>query len=180
MSRSLWTDVTLLLTVLWELFKQRLCCFLHRSGQQSQAHFNVWCRYSKVEIGEMVMTRIDERPPVWIGHVFMTVTDVKQSAEFMCKLGMREIFQADYISVFELRGGTHLLLRPALDPIVSGTVAPFDLMVDDLEISYEKFEALGLSPSTIQADTFHRSFTLCDPSGCVITVNSSHVSDLPV
>ena len=126
------------------------------------------------------MTTIDQRPPVWIGHVLITVTNFKQSAEFMCKLGMREIFQADDISVLELRGGTHLLLRPALDPIVSGTVAPFDLMVDDLEISYEKFEALGLSPSTIQTDTFHRSFTLCDPSGCVITVNSSHVSDSPV
>ena len=128
----------------------------------------------------MVMTRIDERPPVWIGHVFMAVTDVRQSAEYMCKLGMREIFQADNISVLELRGGTHLLLQAASDPITPGTVAPFDLMVDDLEISHEKFDALGLSPSTIQDNTFHRSFTLCDPSGYVITVNSSHVSDSPV
>ena len=126
------------------------------------------------------MARIDERPPVWIGHVFMTVTEVKQSAEFMRKLGMREIVQAEDISVLELRGGTHLLLRPTSGPIAPGTVAPFDLMVDDLEGSHKKFEALGLSPSTIQADTFHRSFTLCDPSGCVITVNSSHVSDSPV
>ena len=126
------------------------------------------------------MARIDERPPVWIGHVFMTVTEVKQSAEFMRKLGMREIVQAEDISVLELRGGTHLLLRPTSGPIAPGTVAPFDLMVDDLEGSHKKFEALGLSPSTIQADTFHRSFTLCDPSGYAITVNSSHVSDSPV
>ena len=126
------------------------------------------------------MSRIDERPPVWIGHVFMAATNVRESAAFMCKLGMREIFQADNIAVLELRGGTHLLLRPASDPITPGTVAPFDLMVDNLETSHEKFEALKLSPSTIQDDAFHRSFTLCDPSGYAITVNSSHVSDSPV
>ena len=108
------------------------------------------------------------------------MTGVQTCALPICKLGMREIFQADNIAVLELRGGTHLLLRPASDPITPGTVAPFDLMVDNLETSHEKFEALKLSPSTIQDDAFHRSFTLCDPSGYAITVNSSHVSDSPV
>ena len=122
----------------------------------------------------------DKRPPVWIGHVFMPVVDVKASAAFMRKLGMREIFEAEDIAILELRGGTHLLLRPTPDHIAPDTVAPFDIMVEDLEISHEKFEGLGLSPSTIQADTFHRFFTICDPSGSVITVNSSHVSDSPV
>ena len=127
-----------------------------------------------------MVSRIDERPPVWIGHVFMAADDVKESAAFMCKLGMREIFQAEDIAVLELRGGTHLLLRPALGRITPGTVAPFDLMVDDLETSRKRFEALELSPSMIREETFHRSFTICDPSGYAITVNSSHVSDLPV
>ena len=126
------------------------------------------------------MSRIYERPPVWIGHVFMAVTSVGESAAFMCKLGMREIFQKEHIAVLELRGGTHLLLQPTSDRIPPGAVAPFDLMVDDLETSRETFEALELSPSTIQKDRFHRSFTLRDPSGYVITVNSSHVSDASV
>ena len=127
-----------------------------------------------------MVSRIDERPPVWIGHVFMAVTNVRQSAAFMCKLGMREIFQKEHIAVLELRGGTHLLLQPISDRIAPDTAAPFDLMVDDLETSHETFETLELSPSIIQEDTYHRSFTLRDPSGYLITVNSSHVSDSPV
>ena len=126
------------------------------------------------------MPRFDERPTVWIGHVFMAVTNVMESAAFMCKLGMREIFQKEHIAVLELRGGTHLLLQPTSDRIALGAVAPFDLMVDDLETSREKFEALELSPSTIQEDKFHRFFTLREPSGHAITVNSSHVSDASV
>ena len=126
------------------------------------------------------MSRIDERPPVWIGHVFMAVTNVRQSAAFMCKLGMREIFQKEHIAVLELRGGTHLLLQPISDRIAPDTAAPFDLMVDDLETSHETFETLELSPSIIQEDRHHRFFTLRDPSGYAIIVNSSHVSDSPV
>ncbi len=53
-------------------------------------------------------------------------------------------------------------------------------MVDDIDASHENFEELGLLPSKIEEDRFHRSFTILDPSGYEITVNSSHVSDLPV
>ncbi len=126
------------------------------------------------------MSKVDERPPVWIGHIFLTVTDVAKSATFMRKLGMRDIVQSESIVVLEMRGGTHLLLEPADGAIAMGTTAPFDLMVDDIEASHEKFEELGLSPTTIEEDRFHRSFTILDPSGYQITVNSSHVSGLPV
>lgn len=122
----------------------------------------------------------DKRPPVWIGHVFMPVVDVKASAAFMRKLGMREIFEAEDIAILELRGGTHLLIRPTPDHIAPDTVAPFDLMVDDLESSREWFESLELTPSVIKEDSFHQSFTIRDPSGYAITVNSSHVSNNPV
>ena len=98
----------------------------------------------------------------------------------MRKLGMRDIVQSESIVVLELRGGTHLLLAPADGAIVTGTKAPFDLMVDDIEASHEKFKELGLLPTTIEKDRFHRSFTMLDPSGYEITVNSSHVSNLPV
>ncbi len=126
------------------------------------------------------MSKVDERPPVWIGHMFLTATDVGETATFMRKLGMRDIFQSESIVVLELRGGTHLLLEPTDDPITLGTKAPFDLMVDDIDASREKFEELGLSPSTIEEGRIHRSFTIFDPSGYEITVNSSHVSNLPV
>ena len=57
------------------------------------------------------MTNIDERPAVWIGHMFLATTDIEKTASFMGKLGMRNLFQKESIAIFELRGGTHLLLR---------------------------------------------------------------------
>ena len=112
--------------------------------------------------------------------MFLATTDLEKSATFMRKLGMRDIFQSESIVVLELRGGTHLLLEPTNDPITPGSKAPFDLMVDDIDGSHENFEGLGLSPSTIEDGRIHRSFTIFDPSGYEITVNSSHVSNLPV
>ena len=72
------------------------------------------------------------------------------------------------------------MLEPTNDPITPGSKAPFDLMVDDIDESHENFEGLGLSPSRIEDDRFHRSFTILDPSGYEITVNSNHVSSRPV
>ena len=126
------------------------------------------------------MLKVDQRPPVWVGHMFLATTDLEKSATFMRKAGMREIILSESIVVLELRGGTHLLLEPTNDPITPGSKAPFDLMVDDIDGSHENFEGLGLSPSRIEDDRFHRSFTILDPSGYEITVNSNHVSSRPV
>ncbi len=121
----------------------------------------------------------DERPAVWVGHVALPAPDVKGSAEFMAKLGMREL-EVGQVGIFELRGGTHLILFPAGEPIGEGAKAPFDLMVDDLEAAHSRFRARGLEPSEIRDVEFHRCFTLVEPGGHEITVNSTHVSDLPV
>ena len=121
----------------------------------------------------------DERPAVWVGHVALPVSDVKRSAEFMAKLGMREL-EVGHVGIFELRGGTHLILFPTDQPVAGGAVAPFDLMVDDLEAAHASFRARGLEPSEIRDVEFHRCFTLVEPGGHEITVNSTHVSDLPV
>jgi catechol 2,3-dioxygenase-like lactoylglutathione lyase family enzyme len=126
------------------------------------------------------MPKIDERPPIWIGHMSIAATDIEKSVGFMRKLGMRNILQKESIAIFELRGGTHLLLKSTDEQIALGSKAPFDLMVEDIDASHETFEALGLSPSTINQGRIHQSFTVIDPSGYEITVNSSHVSNLPV
>ena len=126
------------------------------------------------------MPKTDKRPPVWIGHTFLDATDLDKTATFMRTLGMRDIFQSDSIVVLELRGGTHLVLQPTDEAIAPGTKAPFDLMVDEIDASHEEFEKLGLSPSAIKDGRIHRSFTIADPSGYEITINSTHVSDLPV
>ena len=84
---------------------------------------------------------------------------------------MREIEVNDDVAVLEMRGGLHLI-------IVRGEPAPraaFDLMVDDLEATHFDWAARGLSVAEISSVAFHETFTVTDPSGTTVTVNSSHV-----
>ena len=113
-----------------------------------------------------------ERPPVWVGHVLQPVTDVDRSADFWGGVGMREIERNPHVAVLELRGGTHLVLVPGAP---NGGGAPFDLMVDDLDATRSDWDARGLSPSAIEKGGIHSTFTVSDPDGYVVTVNSSHV-----
>lgn len=120
----------------------------------------------------------DERPGVWVGHISLPTPDIATTRDFMIKLGMRPIFDSDKVAVLELRGGTHLVLKHAND-LGSGS-ANFDLMVEDLDATYQHLQSLGFAPSEIQSGRIHRSFTVAAPSGHTITFNSSHVSDKPV
>lgn len=120
----------------------------------------------------------DERPPVWVGHVAMGSHRFAESRAWFESIGMRPIESGDEVAVFELRGGTHLVLI-AGDAPVEGP-APFDLMVDDLEATHRDFQSRGLDPSPITDSPFHRTFTVREPSGHVITFQSSHVSGHPV
>jgi hypothetical protein len=90
------------------------------------------------------------------------------------------MFDGPEVSVFELRGGTHLILM-LKDKIVVGD-APFDLMVDDLRATHQRFSSLGLAPTPIEARPAidHEVFTVREPAGHVITFFSSHVSGKPV
>jgi catechol 2,3-dioxygenase-like lactoylglutathione lyase family enzyme len=116
---------------------------------------------------------VNERPPVWIGHAVLTVSDVNRSADFWRDLGMREVERNPHVAVLELRGGTHLVLVPG-SPAADAD-APFDLMVEDLEATHAQWQSLGLAPSPIQQGRIHAAFTVCDPDGYRVTVNSSHV-----
>lgn len=122
----------------------------------------------------------DPRPPVWIGHVVLPTVDVRRANEYWVALGMRPLESGDSFAVLELRGGTHLVLVGADAGVTDGTPCPFDLMVEDVDAARARYEALGFAPSeTIRGD-IHDAFTMLDPSGYVVTVNSSHVSDQPV
>lgn len=122
----------------------------------------------------------DARPPVWIGHVVLESDRLAESAQFMRTIGMRPVHEGPTISIFELRGGTHLLLLPKKK--VKAGDAPFDLMVDDLHATHRHFTELGLAPSAIEAvpRIDHELFRVREPAGHVITVYSSHVADRPV
>jgi hypothetical protein len=117
----------------------------------------------------------DARPPVWVGHVLLHTDRLAESAQFMRTIGMRPIHEGPSISIFELRGGTHLLLLPTKTVKAGG--ASFDLMVDDLHETHRRFAELGLAPSAIEAmpKISHELFRVTEPAGHVITVYSSHV-----
>ena len=103
----------------------------------------------------------------------LAVTDVGRSADFWGSIGMREIDRNASVAVLELRGGTHLVIVPGSPP--GGADAPFDLMVDDLQATHDRWRARGLDPSPIERGSIHSHFTIRDPDGYRITINSSHV-----
>ena len=116
------------------------------------------------------------RPPVAVGHVFLDVSDIAKATEYFVGLGLRKISQRETFAVLELRGGTHLQLLIAEEPVSPGQKASFDLMVDDLEAARESFEGMGLSPSEMTSGHVHREFQIIGPDGYEITITSSHTS----
>lgn len=117
----------------------------------------------------------DQRPAVGVAHVVLKTDRMEASAQFM-----RPIFDGAKVSIYEMRGGTHLILMQA-DSITPGE-APFDLMVDDLHATHQRFVSQGLAPSAIEPrpEIDHETFTVREPAGHVITFFSSHASGKPV
>jgi len=126
------------------------------------------------------MSNEGQRPPVWIGHVVLDTDRLEESAQFMRSIGMRPVYQGPAVAIFELRGGTHLVLT-AKSEVVPGD-APFDLMVEDLRATHQQFTALGLAPTPIEvmSSIDHELFRVREPAGHLITFFSNHVSGNPV
>jgi len=134
----------------------------------------------KSQLGPKRMSTFDQRPAVGVAHVVLHTDRMAETAQFMRAIGMRPIFDGADVSVYEMRGGTHLIMMKK-DDVVPGE-APFDLMVDDLRETHIRFVALGLSPSSIDArpQIDHEVFTVREPAGHVITIFSSHASGKPI
>ena len=122
----------------------------------------------------------DLRPPVAVGHVRLTVSNVGAAARWFEMVGLRPIVTRDELAVLELRGGTHVVVRQAEEPPAPGTRAPFDLMVDDVDATHRDYAEKGLSPSSISRGRIHDSFEVAGPDGWAFTVNSSHASGQPI
>lgn len=122
----------------------------------------------------------DGRPPVAVGHISLTVSDVAQATRYFETMGMRLIHLGETVSVLELRGGTHLVVKPADGPIAPGSKASFDLMVDDIGAMRKDYAAKGMEPSAMESTRIHEWFTVRGPDGYEITIISSHASDQPV
>lgn len=116
----------------------------------------------------------DERPAVALGHLQLDVDDVAAAHEFFLHHGMRDVLKRDDFAILELRGGTHLILNTAKEPIAPGQRAPFDLMVDDVDAAHAGFVASGVEATDIERGSIHDSFTVQGPSGYVVPITSSH------
>src|SRR5260370_38857711 len=92
---------------------------------------------------------VDETPPVAVGHVRLPATDVTAAERWLQSVGLRPIFADDGLAVLELRGGTHVVVRRSEQPPPTGSAAPFDLMVDDIEAARRDHAANRLGPSEI-------------------------------
>jgi catechol 2,3-dioxygenase-like lactoylglutathione lyase family enzyme len=120
---------------------------------------------------------VDERPPVWVGHVALATHDLGRARSFYQQLGLRALREPrpeDIIVELEMRGGTHLVCVFDPNARTNGRVAPFDLMCDDIDALRTAMSERGIEVSPITRDG-HSSFTFRDPDGYVVTVNDSHV-----
>src|SRR5438105_14908841 len=115
---------------------------------------------------------VDQRPPVAVGHVRLSATNVAAAERWLQSVGLRPIFADDDLAVLELRGGTHVVVRKVEEPSATGSAAPFDLMVDDIEAARRDYAAKGLEPSEISSGRIHDSFHLTGPAGYDFTVTS--------
>ena len=119
------------------------------------------------------MTTTDKRPAVWTGHIAISGKDPAASASFYSDIGMREVGIFDEVAIFELRGGTHLVVLKDENP--KPGPASWDLMVEDLAATHAEWTEKGLDVSPIEKGPIHEAFTVTDPDGNTITVNSTHV-----
>lgn len=112
---------------------------------------------------------MDDRPRFAIGHVSMTAGDATALAAFYTGLGMRLVVNMDRMSILELRGGTHLVLRQG--PSGQGSL---DLVVDDIDGTHDDFQTAGAAVTPILRGNPHDRFSATDPEGNMLTINSNH------
>lgn len=115
------------------------------------------------------------RPPIWVGHVAVHTPTLEATEEFFKTIGLRSVFRGEEVAVLELRGGTHLVVID--DPAALPGAVDFDLMVEDVDAAHARFQQLGLEVGALEPGNIHTSFTVTEPGGRTIVVNSSHVAD---
>lgn len=113
----------------------------------------------------------DPRPRFSICHVQLTAADPKRLGDFYAAVGMRLVAQMERMSILELRGGTHLVIFGG-----EAGVSKLDLMVDDLDDIHELLNQMAANPGPIIPGSPYDTFTVNDPEGNVVLIESSHVT----
>lgn len=113
----------------------------------------------------------DPRPRFSICHVQLTATDTNLLGDFYATIGMRLVAKMASMSILELRGGTHLVIfrgEPGSTKL--------DLMVDDLDDIHALLTEMDANPGPIIPGSPHNTFTVADPEGNQLLIESSHVT----
>ena len=118
---------------------------------------------------------MSNRPGIWIGHRNLPTHDIEASHKFLCDIGLRHLFREDDFSIYELRGGTHLIIHRKDEPVENQ--AEFDFMVEDIDKTYEHIAALGYPTTDLERGQIHDWFFVTEPGGNTLKFNSSHVED---
>lgn len=116
-----------------------------------------------------------KRPSGAIAHQRYKAPDLDAAEVFWRKIGLRFLLKDPRWVIFEMLGGTHLVVFKGE---AEGDRLPFQLMVDDLDATHERLELEGLNPSEIVANEIHDSFSITDPSGRLLQVLDSHATGL--
>lgn len=115
----------------------------------------------------------DSVPALKLAHLRLSVTDLEKAVSFFEALGARLDVERDNFSVVEFSDETRLQLTQTGEKIPSGMPLQFDFKVEDIDATWQKFDAKGLTPEEITRRTpGHDSFILRGPDACEIKINS--------
>ena len=128
-----------------------------------------------------------------VAHLVFKVADLKRSCQFYSNLGIPPFAVDEESAIIELRGGTHLILLEADQPVGEGIAQSltgqfherfseqFDLMLKGKDLDGLKEYRLqlisrGIAAGKIPDETFygHHLFCIKDPDGNGITIYTSH------
>lgn len=118
----------------------------------------------------------DARPAAAIGHMFLRADGVAKTSARLIEVGLRPIIQKEHFAIFELRGGTHVVIRP-LEDKEEHFEASFDLMVDDIQAAHTQYRAAGFEVSAVESGRIHESFQAKAPERFSFTVLDSHAKE---
>ena len=118
---------------------------------------------------------MEKRPDFWVGRISLDTTDLQGSNKFLADIGLRHELETEDMLIKELRGGTHLIMFKKDQ--LQEQEAYFNLMAEDVDAAYEKLRGLGYEVSEMQRGKIHDMFTVTEPGGNKIRINSSHVRD---
>ena len=130
-----------------------------------------------------------------VAHLVFKVADLKRSCQFYSNLGIPPFAVDEESAIIELRGGTHLILLEADQPVGEGIAQSltgqfherfseqFDLMLkgndlDGLKEYRLQLISRGIAAGKIPDETFygHHLFCIKDPDGNGITIYTSHAN----